>query len=90
MFQVWVCVGYHSFIFYQVTFIGSSRLIVEICLYFIFIKLICVHTTFLANDHVCITTYMSLEFARRLTDIFQIFISVSMGKIIFSVGLFLG
>ena len=43
MFQVWVSVDHPSFIFYLVSFISSSRLIVDICLYFIFIKLVCIY-----------------------------------------------
>lgn len=49
--------------------IGSSRLMADECLYFIFVKLFCVHAIFSFNDHLHITTHMSLEFASRLTNI---------------------
>ena len=58
IFQVWVCFGHHTFIFYLINFIGTSRMMV------------CVQTIFLHNKDLYIITYMNLEFAYGLASVF--------------------
>lgn len=53
---LFICFHFSGFIFYLVNCFGSSRLMVDKCLYFNFIKLVCLQAIFSYNDHfVCST-----------------------------------
>lgn len=53
---LFICFHFSGFIFYLANFFGSSRLMVNKCLYFNFTKLACLQAIFSYNDHfVCST-----------------------------------